>query len=296
MASSGSAQDGHFFPALPNGTVDSHYASHDHLYPFEEDSQPPSPNGISAATILATLSDSRPPTSHAEHANELEEEDTETGGISLAGEWEGMTATPTTPVITHYSTTFSTFNSGWDTSYIMAQLSYANVEDHAAALEALTMEPFESVPPLPVPETFATLAPNSNHIQDAAPSAYEEHLNIQDVAAFVDITAFAHFYAASPKAGTRVANLRDPPQVIRREDLQGERCDFQGIDWSQGEGRASIRNKRMAFEKSRLLHKKWQGLRRQDRRVGVFRFRYENGVIDTVSREGSWSLLFEEPD
>ena len=272
------AQSEHLFAfaATTNDTTSSQYALSTHAYPQQEDSQPPSPNGISAAAILATMSDSRPPTSHAEHVDHFEEEDTETGGVSLAGDWEGMDATAAAPTMTHYPAFFNAPDPNWlwDPAYPMTipNFSQGSLEDHAAALEALTMEshPPPPVVPQPLPETFVAPPPNSTHLHDLVPSAYEEHLSIQDVGAFTDITSFFHYYAAPPKMVTRALDFETQPQIIRREDLEGEKCDFQGIDWSERAGRDSIRKKRVMFERARLPHKAWMGIRGLDQQVGGF--------------------------
>jgi hypothetical protein len=272
MASSHpTAQSEHLFAATTDETTISQYVPSAYAYPQQGDSQPPSPNGISAAAILATMSDSRPPTSHAEVVDDLDEEDTETGGISLADEWEGMNVTATAPTITHYPGFFAPPEPvwAWMPSHGVPNFSYASLEDHAAALEALTMDshPPPAAMPSPLPETFVAPPPNSTHLQDFAPSAYEEHLSIQDTSAFTDITSFFHYYAAPPKMVTRALDFETQPDTIRREDLDGEKCDYQGIDWSERAGRDLVRTKRVAFETARLPHKAWQKIVGVDKQV-----------------------------
>jgi hypothetical protein len=258
-----------------------------YTYPLHEDSQP-SPNGMSAAAILATLSDSRPPTSHADDAEELEEDDTEAGGISLANEWEGMNATPTVPVITHPPSTFAAFTTGLHADFLIAELSSANMDYQATALEG-NLPPPPAIP-LPLPNDLLTFMSSTAYLLDSVPSAYEEHLNVQDVAAFLDITTFVDYHLSSSGAVKKAFKLNDPPAVVTREDLAGEQCDFQGIDWSGSDGRASVRNRREAYEKTKIPHKAWRGMRRETRRVGVLCREVEDDI-----NVASWGDVMVEP-
>ncbi|KAF2682790.1 WD40 repeat-like protein [Lentithecium fluviatile CBS 122367] len=261
MASSyPSTQSEHPFAATatttPPDSTASQYPAPTYTYPLHEDSQPPSPNGISAAAILATLSDTRPPTSHAEDAQELEEEDTETGGISLESEWESMMELqpPEAPYFAHISS--------WDGDFAnLPSFSDLELAAHSAALDALLMEPLPAMPdiPPPLPDFFVTPPPNSTHPPDLMPSAYEEHLSIQDTTAFSEISKFLRHYVMPPGTVYKELEGEMPPEVVRQEDLEGDKCDYQGIDWTEILGRTTIRNKRAAYERARLPHKASQG-------------------------------------
>ncbi|CAI6280290.1 unnamed protein product [Periconia digitata] len=229
-----------------------------HPDPFQQDtSEPPSPNGISAAAILATLSDSRPPTGHVGHVQTLSDDDDEPGGVSLTGYAESFGA-PDVLLDSHHAPEIPSDIA----SVHMEQTPQTAVDQHAAALEALTMEPLPipslSTPLSDVPNTFFVPLPTSGH-QDFAPSTYEEHLSIHDTAAFIDITSFFQYYAQLPKGFWPSLDLVHPPEVINRNDLNGERCDFQGIDWSERTSRSYVRAQREEFERSRIQHKLYAG-------------------------------------
>lgn len=220
------------------------------LYPVpfqQEPSQPPSPNGISAAAILATLSDSRPPTSHAE---DILSDDDEPGGVSLAGHVESAGA-PEVPFALHHDLDIPGF---------VAQMSMEQ-SLHAAAIDALTMD----VEQLPTPSFSAgfipTLEPHldtfSAH-QDLPPITYEEHLSIRDTTAFVDITSFLEYYQL-PKGLWPSLDLINPPETIHQEDLNGEKLDFQGIDWTERSSRSNIRAIREEHERRRIEHRVFTG-------------------------------------
>jgi hypothetical protein len=217
-------------------------------YPALEGSQPPSPNGYSAAAILATLSaalsDSRPPTSDDDDAEGLTDDD-DSGGISLVD----YNTPPTIPA-----------GIG---QWIIAQTPHTSLDQHAAVLEVLGMEqlptPPESTAPSQALDIFAVPPPNSTH-QDFAPSIYDEYLSIRDTGAFIDITNFYKYYAQLPKGSFwRPLDFVEPPKVITRENLNGDKCDFQGIDWSERTSRSYIRANRANFERSRVQHRVFEG-------------------------------------
>ena len=269
MASSyPSAQSDHHYAAVTTDTTISQSPPHTYTYPGQDDSQPPSPNGISAAAILATMSDSRPPTSHADSVDHLEEEDTEAGGISLTQEWEGMTYTP-------YPAFFEPPQPTWlfeqDT---IPQFSHGGLDVHAAALEALTMEsqsPHPTVPPSLQEDPVTTLS-NTIHEHDLPSSTYATlYAEIHGAGSFVNITTFFELCSQHMNMVTRPLDSDTPPEVIRREDLEGDKYDFQGIDWSERAGRETIRKKRAMVERPRVPHKAWQGIRGAHELVGDFR-------------------------
>jgi hypothetical protein len=256
---------------------------HDAYLYQESDSQPPSPNGYSAAGILAAMSDSRPHTSHAEHVNDMDQdewEDTDTGGISLADEEEDVDATTTMPTLTEHPSFFDATHTLHDTPSVYSHQSSPAAA--AAALEVLTMDAHPSAPvshppppalmsypPAPynlphfgMPYAFVTVPPTSalSHLPDFQLSAYEEHLSIHDNGAFMDIASYYHYFAARQKMVTKPLEFETPPEVIRREDLNGDKCDFQGIDWSERGGRDNLRQKRDMHEAARLSSRGSRGM------------------------------------
>lgn len=236
---------------------DEDYASNTYASFSAQESLPPSPDGISAAHILAALSDSRPPTSHGEDAQELVDDDDETGGISLIEHVQNLAPViPTSIGEVIYS------SGSQNTSNMENSQLYSTLDQHTVALEALTMQqlptPPASTAPPTIPEQFTSM-----HPLEGWPTAYEEHLSIQDVTAFLEITPFFHYYATSPKPIVPGLDMANQPDFITRDMLLGEECDFQGIDWRTRGTRAEIRAKRMGFEKARLQHRTWHDRRRE---------------------------------
>lgn len=227
------------------------------------DSQPPSPNSISAAAILTALSDSRPPTSHGDPGQD-DTDDQETGGVSLLPVEEGHDFSLSQPSPLYYlpfeppNISEVMYASGGQ-EHLGVPFFHLNggLDQHAAALEALTMEQAPaSTFSLSVVDHFVAPTAGSNGVPDMLPSAYEEHLSIQDTTAFLDITSFFHYYANHPKTVPGL-DMAVQPKVITRNDLDGDRCDFQGIDWSKRMPRASIRAKRIDHEKTRAPTRAW---------------------------------------
>ncbi|PVI08287.1 WD40 repeat-like protein [Periconia macrospinosa] len=218
-------------------------------------SQPPSPNGISAAAILATLSDSRPSSSHVGHIHAFSDDD-EPGGISLTNYIDSFSA-PEVPFASHHAPE----DPGDAAQVSMDQTPYTALDQHAAALEALTMEqlPTPSLP-IPTPDNLdAIMSITFSGHQDFVPSTYEEHLSIHDTTAFFDITSFFQYYARLPKALCPSLEIVQPPETVTREDLNGDKCDFQGIDWTERAPRSDIRAQRDSFEKAKIRHRVFEG-------------------------------------
>jgi hypothetical protein len=230
----------------------------------------PSPNDLSAAAILATLADSRPPTSHGAEEEELDDEDDDdddqTGGILLADESQGVvTAVPYTMTAaghvsySNISEAMHAHTSGNYLYYEMDPSSYDVLDQHAAALEALSMEPLpalSSMAPSSIPDQLMTLAPMNQHELDVETSIYEAHLSAQNKETFMDITNFVRRYVAPFRpVAPGLEDIR-LPDAITREDLQGDSYDFQGIDWeSQHCTRASVREQREMHENARMQPK-----------------------------------------
>lgn len=238
----------------------------------------PSPHDLSAAAILATLADSRPPTSHGIEEEELEDDDNDNddgdgdgdddddqaGGILLADESQGIvTAIPytmTAPAHVSYSTISDAMHSSGNYLYYeMDPSSYDALDQHAAALESLSMEPlqaFSSTAPSSIPEQLMALAPMNQHELDVETSIYDEHPSVQNKETFLDITTFFRHFVAPRKPIAPGLDEIQLPDAITQDSLQGDRYDFQGIDWtSRHSTRASVRESREVFETARMQPK-----------------------------------------
>ncbi|KAF1959214.1 WD40 repeat-like protein [Byssothecium circinans] len=125
-------------------------------------------------------------------------------------------------------------------------------------MEQLPTPPLSTAPPA-IPDTLALPLPNSGH-QGWAPS-FVDHLSIQDSAAFEDIESFLLYFPAQHlrKTAFLSSDRADQKSAINKEDLDGEKCDFQGMDWTECTSRSNIRSKRAAYERSRLQTKIYEG-------------------------------------
>jgi hypothetical protein len=231
----------------------------------------PSPDHLSAAAILATLADSRPPTSHGAEEEELDDEDDDddddqTGGISLADDSQGVvTALPYTMTAaghvsySNISEAMHAHTSGNYLYYEMDHSSYDALDQHAAALEALSMEPLQtlsSMAPSSIPDQLMTLAPINQHDLDFETSIYEAHLSAQNKETFLDVTNFVRRFVAPLRPMAPGLEDIQLPDSITRDDLQGDRYDFQGIDWeSRHCTRAFVRERRESYGNARMQPK-----------------------------------------
>ncbi|KAF2001201.1 WD40 repeat-like protein [Amniculicola lignicola CBS 123094] len=206
-----------------------------------EANEPPSPSGISAAAILAALSDSRPPTSQGDDVDELA--DDHEGGISLLDDGLAMEPAPTVPA----AAPTTPYN---DDALGLDMLFWTPVP----ALTGLPPMPTSLLPPLYPPDLSHSL---DNIPEDAFTVTQEGGTitSLESKNAFVYISSFYRHFFNPPKGATLLdLTAFPPPEVITREDLRGDECDFQGINWSmRGTTRASVRAKRTMFETERLM-------------------------------------------
>jgi hypothetical protein len=223
-------------------------------------SAPPSPSTLAAATTLAALADDRPlPTLPATHdyANyyDIEDDDDDySGGISIT------------------STDLQEYASG----HPMAD-TYMTEQDVAEHLESILapqpLLPQETLPTVSQglamyamnfeqPHVFSFSGHNSSSDPalywglDPLPPAFQEgHLAIEDNGSFTDITAF--FDRIAPQRPTVPGlDLVEVPAKVTRDQLQGDRFDYQGIDWlARNTTRSYVRAKRAEFENARLLRR-----------------------------------------
>lgn len=197
-------------------------------------------SALAATATLATLSDSRPPTSHGEDAVS---DDDGSGGISLAD----FTEPPPPPALPSLS------------------LGAAGIHMQAAMAHYQSFA-HDTIPPptsdmtsfhignvhLPPPPPHLGYLSSSEPSLEPPPTHYEANLSIKDKSQFVPITSFFH-YLTPEKPTVPGLDLVQVPDVITREDLQGDKYDYQGIDWSiRNTTRSSVRSKRRECEAERL--------------------------------------------
>lgn len=133
------------------------------------------------------------------------------------------------------------------------------------------------VQPQPQPQPLSS----SESSLEPPPILHESSHCAYDRAAFIPITSF--FHRIAPQRPTVPGlDLQPLPPVITRHHLHGDRCDFQGIDWSaRNTTRAAVRARRVEYETERLSPLE-KGLRRVIRPTAstdsFFRFRRNNLV------------------
>ncbi|KAH7399442.1 WD40-repeat-containing domain protein [Pyrenochaeta sp. MPI-SDFR-AT-0127] len=222
---------------------------HTHSLPADA-SYPASPNTIAAAVTLATLSDSRPPTSHGEDDEEFDDDD-HSGGISLADFQQFVEATMPSA---------SNLDDDEEVT-VPLQSVIAQMQSWPLPIPASTLDMFDPAPPSHMSNTgFVPMVYMSSHmsslehLQSLEPPAtlQEVHLSIQDKTSFAPITSF--FHQLTPEKPTVPGlDLIQVPMSITRDDLQGDTYDSQGIDWSvRNTTRSTIRAKRFACESEKL--------------------------------------------
>lgn len=196
---------------------------------------------LAAAATLATLSDSRPPTSHGEDAIS---DDDDGGGISLAD----FTAPPPAPP-----------------ALLATSLGAAGIHMHAAMAHYQSFA-HDTIPPptsdmtsfhinnvhLPPPPPYLAHLSSSEPSLEPLPTWPDAYLSIKDKSQFVPITSFFH-YLTPEKSTVPGLDLVQLPNVITRDDLRGDKYDYQGIDWSvRNTTRRAVRSKRRECEQERL--------------------------------------------
>lgn len=222
--------------------------------PMTEQSAPPSPNGLSAATILATLADSRPPTSQGDFDEELD--DDLPGGISLT-----EIGTQTVSMFEAYNVTTPPLTVPAQIDEVMHPTANSTIDDmldqHAAALDSLSMEQVPPPPPTSSGPSIQEFLMSHGSVYELDYEAYqnpnEEYLNHLNKDRFLSISSFFRYFMPHTKDSFIELDATAPPQAITRDDLRGDECDMQGINWSlRRTTRAAVRSKRTAFERARL--------------------------------------------
>lgn len=195
-------------------------------------------SALAATATLATLSDSRPPTSHTEDALS----DDEGGGISLAD----FTAPPPAP-----PPLLATTAAGIHMHAAMAHFQSFAHDAIPPPTSDMTSFHINNVH-LPPPPPYLAHLSSSEPSLEPLPTWPDAYLSIKDKSQFVPITSFFH-YLTPEKSTVPGLDLVHVPDVITREDLQGDKYDYQGIDWSvRNTTRRSVRSKRRDCEQERL--------------------------------------------
>ena len=230
--------------------------THTHTNPADA-SYPPSPTTIAAATTLATLADSRPPTTYGEDEDE-DEDDDYSGGISI-----------TSADLQEYILTGSLADTPMTEEDVAEQLQSVMAQLQSFPHPGPTsydpfdpFDPFEPIPSyhlpslhmsIPIPQVSSGHMSSSDPSLEPPPTLQEAHLSIQDRASFAPITSFFH-YIAPEKPTVPGLDLVTVPDLITKEDLQGDRYDIQGIDWTvRNTTRSHVRAKRVECESAKLL-------------------------------------------
>lgn len=214
-------------------------------------STPPSPTTYAAAIALATFSDSRPSTSHHDDADEDmidDDDDDQGGGISLA-DFQQFMETPLPSIHDHLQA--HTENAVMPPQTLMEQIQswpYASASTLLGPPVPYHMSStYMPAPPLPMSHLSS-----SEPSLEPPPTLQEAHLSIQDKASFAPITSFFHWYTPEHPVVPGL-DLVKVPASIRREDLQGDRYDCQGIDWTvRNTTRSFMRAKRAEYESAKV--------------------------------------------
>ena len=152
-------------------------------------------------------------------------------------------------------------------------LMHTAADDGAVTVPMLLV--MAHVQPQPQPQPLSS----SESSLEPPPILHESSHCAYDRAAFVPITSF--FHRIAPQRPTVPGlDLQQLPAAITRQQLHGDRCDFQGIDWTaRNTTRAAVRARRVEYETERLSPLE-KGLRRVIRPTAstdsFFRFRRNN--------------------
>lgn len=204
---------------------------------------------IAPATTLATPADSTPALALDDYEGEGEgEHENHSGALSIAS-----------ADVHDYAALTSLADSHSEEDELMEQLGL--VMDHSHVL-SVSYDPSEPIPThqlpsmqLPLPHLYT-----SGHMSSYDPSLEpppfleEAHLNLPDRTSFAPITSF--FHSIAPERPTVPGlDLVQVPDSITRDDLCGDRCDSQGIDWTvRNTTRSHVRAKRVDYESAKLPH------------------------------------------
>jgi hypothetical protein len=213
------------------------------------------PTAVAAAfSTLATLSDR--PASHGGHEEEVEDHD-DSGGISLADYQQFMDAMPEPqPMQEEQDTTSVSAQMQALQQTFMAQMHTSWATHHFEPSTSTSTSTSAGL----VDYTAHVTAPGfmSHHLSSSDPSLepppafHEFHLSVPDKGSFTAISTFFH-HITPAKPTVPGLDLVQVPTSITRDDLQGDRYDCQGIDWSvRNTTRSAVRKKRFEYERAKL--------------------------------------------
>jgi hypothetical protein len=142
---------------------------------------------------------------------------------------------------------------------LQLQSVMAQLESFPHAAPTPLFDPFESIPVYqmpsmhtPMPHIFSGHTSSSDPFLEPPPTLQEAHLSIEDNGSFAPITSFFHRIAPE-KPTVPGLDLVQVPAHISRDQLQGDRFDLQGIDWSiRNTTRSQVRGKRVECEGAKL--------------------------------------------
>lgn len=212
-------------------------------------------SGLAAAATLATLSDAREDAHDAlvgdhddddDHIDDhIDDDDDGGGGISL----DFSEPPPAPPALLANTPGAAAIHMQAAMAHLHS-LTHDTVPPPTSDATSLHMN-HVLLPPPPPPPYLGHLS-SSEPSLEPLPAWPEAYLSIKDNSQFVPITSFFH-YLTPEKSTVPGLDLVKVPDVIKREHLQGDRCDFQGIDWSvRNTTRSSVRSKRRECEQERL--------------------------------------------
>lgn len=196
-------------------------------------------SALAATATLATLSDTRDDAHDA-----LVSDDDEGGGISL----DFSEPPPAPPALLADALGPASIHMQAAMAHLQS-FAHNTVPPPSSDTTSLHMNHVLLPPPPP---------PYLGHLSSSEPSLEplpawpEAYLSIKDNSQFVPITSFFH-YLTPEKSPVPGLDLVKVPDVIKQEHLQGDKYDFQGIDWSvRNTTRDSVRSRRRECEQERL--------------------------------------------
>lgn len=244
--------------SVPDEQSSSSPHNHPQVPPPPDFTFSPSPTLIAAATTLAALSDDRPPTAAEEYDNEDLDDDDYTGGISLtATDFQDQPVDMSFSLVSEQPEMTEPFDQDAVVAQIQSAIAqYPSFSSFAstAVFELSDSTTYPVFQP-PLPAISSSHSSNYDPSLEPPPAYHQALLSIQDNASFAPITSFFH-YLIPGKRTVPGLDLVVVPDSITREDLQGDKYDWQGIDWvARKTTRAEVRRKRVDYESKKIPQK-----------------------------------------
>jgi hypothetical protein len=209
-----------------------------------------SPSAVAAAlSILATLPDR--PTSHDDDGEEVDDHD-DSGGISLADYQQFMDAMPEPqPMQEEEGTTSVNAQMQALQQTFMSQMHTSWAASHFETSTSTVPQYMSAHIPAP-PGSMGHHLSSSDPFLEPPPAFHEFHLSVPDKQSFTTISTFFH-HITPAKPTVPGLDLVQVPESITRDDLQGDKYDCQGIDWSvRNTTRSAVQKKRFEYETAKL--------------------------------------------